>query len=183
YTSILSTIADDTTPKTSGKSIARRNPWFNDGCKEAIANRQRDLRHFKQKPTLSNLGAFKISQAQARYTVRQTRKNSWRDYVSRLNNHTSPKSVWRTNHSRKSKRGGSKGAPSHLSQQNTPITDNFHIANALGDKCSQNSLSGNCYDTFFAHRAKLDQHPLNFKSSNFEEYNTAFSLRTSVISI
>ncbi|OOY59120.1 hypothetical protein BOW04_12345 [Solemya velum gill symbiont] len=72
YTSILLTIADDSIPKTSGKSIAQRNPWFNDDCKEAIAKRKRDLRHFKQEPTSSNLGAFKISRAQARRTVRQT---------------------------------------------------------------------------------------------------------------
>ncbi|OOY71902.1 hypothetical protein, partial [Solemya velum gill symbiont] len=59
YTSILLTIADDSIPKTSGKSIARRNLRFNDDCKEAIAKRKRDLRHFKQEPTSSNLGAFK----------------------------------------------------------------------------------------------------------------------------
>ncbi|WP_143556280.1 hypothetical protein [Solemya velum gill symbiont] len=96
YTSIRLTIADGSIPKTSGKSIAWGNPWFNDDCKEVIAKRKRDLRHFKQEPTSANLGAFQISRAQARRTVCQTRKNSWRDYVSRLNNRTSPKSVWRT---------------------------------------------------------------------------------------
>ncbi|WP_143557734.1 hypothetical protein [Solemya velum gill symbiont] len=96
YTSIRLTIADGSIPKTSGKSIAWGNPWFNDDCKEVIAQRKRDLRHFKQEPTSANLGAFQISRAQARRTVCQTRKNSWRDYVSRLNNRTSPKSVWRT---------------------------------------------------------------------------------------
>ncbi|WP_143556404.1 hypothetical protein [Solemya velum gill symbiont] len=183
YTSILLTIADDSIPKTSGKSIARRNPWFNDDCKEAIAKRKKDLRHFKQQPTSSNLGAFKISQAQARRTVRQTRKNSWRDYVSRLNNRTSPKSVWRTIRSMNGKGGGSKSAPSHLSQQNTPITDTLHIVNALGDTFSQNSSSSNCSDAFSAHRARLEQYPLNFKSSNFEDYNTVSSLHELQISL
>ncbi|WP_144077945.1 hypothetical protein, partial [Solemya velum gill symbiont] len=183
YTSILLTIADDSIPKTSGKSIARRNPWFNDDCKKAIAKRKRNLRHFQQEPTSSNLGAFKISRAQARRTIRQTRKNSWRDYVSRLNNRTSPKSVWRTIRSMNGKGGGSKSAPSHLSQQDTTITDTLHIANALGDKFSQNSSSSNCSDTFSAHRAKLEQHSLNFKSSNFEDYNTVFSLNELQISL
>ncbi|OOZ11790.1 hypothetical protein BOW27_11975 [Solemya velum gill symbiont] len=45
YTSIILTIADDSIPKTSGKSIARRNPWFNDDCKEAIAKYKSDLHH------------------------------------------------------------------------------------------------------------------------------------------
>ncbi|WP_245828671.1 endonuclease/exonuclease/phosphatase family protein [Solemya elarraichensis gill symbiont] len=93
FTTTISYIADQCIPKTSGKSIARRNPWFNDGCKEAIAKRKRDLRHFKHEPTSNNLDTFKISRAKARRTVRQARKNSWRDYVSRLNHRTSPKSV------------------------------------------------------------------------------------------
>ncbi|OOZ57025.1 hypothetical protein, partial [Solemya velum gill symbiont] len=134
YASIFLTLADDSIPKTSGKPIARRNPWFDDDCKEAIAKHKRDLR-----------------------TVRQTRKNSWRDYVSCLNNSTS-KSVWHTICSMNGRGGGSKGAPSHLSQQNTFITDTLHIANALGDKFSQNSSSSNCSDAFSAHRAKLEQH-------------------------
>ncbi|WP_143558037.1 hypothetical protein [Solemya velum gill symbiont] len=143
---------------------------------------QERLTHFKQEPTSSNLGAFKISRAQACRTVRQTRKNSWRDYVSRLNNRTS-KFVWRTIRSMNGKEGGSKGAPSHLSKQNTPITDTLLIANALCDKFSQHSPSSNCSDAFSAHRAKLEQHPLNFKSSNFEYYNTFFRLNELQISL
>ncbi|WP_230209630.1 hypothetical protein, partial [Solemya velum gill symbiont] len=81
--------------------------------------------------------------------------------------------VWRTIRSMNDKGGGSKSAPSHLSQQDTTITDTLHIAklNALGDKFSQNSSSSNCSDAFATHRAKLEQHPLNFKSFNFEDYN------------
>ncbi|OOY96237.1 hypothetical protein BOW19_11605 [Solemya velum gill symbiont] len=54
-TAILPTIADDSITKTSGKSIARGNPWSNDDCKEANANCKRDLRHFKHEPTSFNL--------------------------------------------------------------------------------------------------------------------------------
>ncbi|WP_143556202.1 hypothetical protein [Solemya velum gill symbiont] len=129
YTSILLTIAGNSIPQNLWQFIARRNPWFND--KEAIAKRKRDLRHFKQEPTSSNLDAFKISRARARRTVRQTRKNSWRDYVSGLSIRSSPKSVWRTIRGMNSKGGGRKGAPSHLSQQNTPITDTLHIAKCI----------------------------------------------------
>ncbi|WP_143558935.1 hypothetical protein [Solemya velum gill symbiont] len=79
--------------------------------------------------------------------------------------------------------GGSKGGPIHSSQQNTLITDTLHIANALGDKFSPNSSSSNCSDASSAHRAKLEQHPLNSTFSNFVDYNTFFSLNELQISL
>lgn len=69
---------------------------------------------------------------------------------------------------------GRKSAPSHLSQQSTFIANNPHITSALGDKLSQNSLSSDCSDAFFAQR--LEKHALIFTSSNCGDYNTVCSL-------
>ncbi|OOY58438.1 hypothetical protein BOW02_12425 [Solemya velum gill symbiont] len=63
FTSNILTIAEDCILKTSDKSIARKNLWFNDDCKEVMAERKRDLRNFKHEPISSNLDAFKISRA------------------------------------------------------------------------------------------------------------------------
>ncbi|WP_135568261.1 hypothetical protein [Solemya elarraichensis gill symbiont] len=81
------------------------------------------------------------------------------------------------------KGGGNKTAPSHLSHNNTNITNIDHIANVLGAKFSQNSSPSNCSNAFSTHRAKQEQHPLNFKSSNFEDYNKVFSLQELQISL
>lgn len=56
FTSNLSTIAGNCIPETSGISITRRNPRFNDDCMEDLV--KRDLRHFKHEPTYFNLDAL-----------------------------------------------------------------------------------------------------------------------------
>ncbi|OOY72070.1 hypothetical protein [Solemya velum gill symbiont] len=133
---------------------------------------KKPLHSAKETYGISNVSLLIISQAQARRTVRQTRKNFRRDYVSPLDNRTSPKSVWRTIRSMNGKGGGSNGASSHLSDHNTTIADTLHIAD-IGDKFSHNSSSSSCSDALSAHRAKPEQHPLNFKSSNFD-YNVDY---------
>ena len=68
--------------------------WFNDNCKQSIRDRKKALRIFKQHPTQDNLSSFRIARAKARRIVRQSKKESWQKYVSRLNSRTSVKATW-----------------------------------------------------------------------------------------
>ena len=94
FTSILKDIAEETIPKTSAVPKRFNKPWFSDICKDAIKERNRALERFKREPTEGNLNAYRIARAKARRDIRQTKKTSWRNYVSKMNSQTSVKSVW-----------------------------------------------------------------------------------------
>ena len=49
---------------------------------------------FNLRPTQENLSKFKIARAKARRTIKQSKRASWRQYVSRLNSRSSVKKTW-----------------------------------------------------------------------------------------
>ena len=79
FTSLLYSAAEKSNSKHPNK------PWFNDDCKKAIAERKSVLRQFNLRPTEENLSKFKVTRAKARRTIKQSKRASWRQYVSRLN--------------------------------------------------------------------------------------------------
>jgi hypothetical protein len=60
-------------------------------------------RRFGKHPTSDNLGNFRIFRAKARRTLKQNRRNSWRNFVSKLNCHTPMNKVWNIVHKIKGK--------------------------------------------------------------------------------
>ena len=94
FASILINIAEETVPKTSTKSTKAKKPWFTDDCKTAIKQRKGALRQFNNRPTHDNLNNYRIFRAKARRTIKESKKKSWKQYVSKLNSRTSIKKVW-----------------------------------------------------------------------------------------
>ena len=78
-------IDDKTIPKTSTNPKYPGKQWFNDDCKDVIKNRKTAERQFGKHPTSNNLGNFRIFRANARRTIKQNRRISWRNFVSKLN--------------------------------------------------------------------------------------------------
>ena len=91
FTSLLYSAAEKSIPRTSINPKHPNTPWFNDDCKKAIAERKSVLRQFNLRPTQENLSKFKIARAKARRTIKQSKRASWRQFVSRLNFRSSVK--------------------------------------------------------------------------------------------
>jgi hypothetical protein len=53
-----------------------------------------DFWNFEKHPTSDNLGNIHIFRAKARRTLKQNRRTSWRNFVSKLNCHTPMNKVW-----------------------------------------------------------------------------------------
>ena len=85
FTSILHDVAEQAIPKTATDPKRFNKPWFNEDCKSAIKNRNNALRHLERVPTMENVASYQMARAQARRTIRQAKKSSWREYVSRIN--------------------------------------------------------------------------------------------------
>ena len=71
----------------------RDRPWFSKECKLAIRLRRAALQKFNAEPTTSNLISFKFHRANARKIIKEAKKISWQNYVSRLNNSSNIKTV------------------------------------------------------------------------------------------
>ena len=52
------------------------------------------MRQFNTRPLHQNLENFRVFRAKARRTIRESKRKSWKQYVSRLNSRTSIKKVW-----------------------------------------------------------------------------------------
>ena len=94
FTTILYKIAERTMPKTSTKTKKTIKPWLNDDCKTSIQKRRQALRQFNTRPMHQNLENFRVFRAKARRTIRDSKRKSWKPYVSKLNSRTSIKQVW-----------------------------------------------------------------------------------------
>jgi hypothetical protein len=94
FTNILVQIANNSIPKTKITVHQKNKPWFNKDCKAAINERVAALQKFKRNPSANNLDSYKMARAKARRTIRTNKRDSWRQYVSRLNHKTPLKKVW-----------------------------------------------------------------------------------------
>ena len=176
FTQILQAIAEETIPKSKNKPTRIFYPWFNEQCKEAIKHRKKALLHFKRNPIGQNLYLFKIAAAKARRTIRQAKRDSWREYVSKLNNRTPIGQTW--NIVRKIS-GKYKTTPLKYlnAKNNSQATTPFDIANTLGESFQENSSSQHYSPTFQKYKTKTERHKINFKSSNSEDYNKNFTIK------
>ena len=141
FTSLLYSAAEKWIPRTSANPKHPNKPWFNDDCKKAIAERKSVLRQFNLRPTQGNLSKFKIARAKARRTIKQSKRASWRQYVSRLNSRSSVKKTW--DMIRKISGKNSSLNVGHLNVGDDVVTSKTDIADALADTFAEKSSSSN----------------------------------------
>ena len=173
FTTKLNEIAHKTIPKTSGKLAMRQRPWFNDDCKLAITNRQKALNKYLADPNQSNLDTFRIFRAKARRTIKTCKRDSWRSYVSKLNNSTPSKKVWEM-----VKRISGKHQPTgihHLVVNNNKIENPQDIANAIASQLAYNSSAKHLTKNFQKFKTQQEKNPIRLQSDNTEPYNQPFS--------
>ena len=78
---------DKCIPKTS-TNPKKSNPWYNNDCKNAVRQRKQALSKFCKYPTGAKLKNVKVQRAKARRTIKSAKRNTWKSYVSKLNNKT-----------------------------------------------------------------------------------------------
>ena len=135
FTTTLHQLAIKTIPRTSIKSKKKKKPWINGDCKTSIQKRKQALRQFNARPLYQNLENFRVFRAKARRTIRESKRKSWKQYVSRLNSRTSIKKVW--DMVRKIQGKGKSTSVNHLKKNNDNITSKKDIANTLADSFSK----------------------------------------------
>ena len=107
------------------------------------------------------------------YTVKNTKRNCWRQFCSNLNSKTS-KTVWKA--IRKLKGKNSSNSIGHLLVHDHLITDKQSVASSLA-RCLAETSSFLHYSAQFQKlKRTTESKPLKFQSSNMENYNLPFSM-------
>ena len=175
FTSLLYSAAEKSVPRTSTNPKHPNKPWFNDECKQVIEERKSILRQFNLRPTQENLSKFKIARAKARRTIKQSKRASWRQYVSRLNSRSSVKKTW--DMIRKINGKNSSFNIGHLNVGDYVVASKADIADVLADTFAEKSSSANYSTAFQKFQNFKEKTKLNFKSNNDELYNKDFTIK------
>ncbi|KAG1674651.1 Heat shock protein cognate 4 [Nymphon striatum] len=175
FITILLEVAEISIPKTSQYPKRFNKPWFNKDCKDAVRERKRLLRKFSLRPTSDNLSSYRQAAAAARRTIRQAKRESWRQYVSKLNSQSSIKSAW--DRLRKIRGKGTSDGYKHLNVGGTAITSH-HVGisgNEKADFAAKSALSlpskwdGEINNKLHAIKPKLGEWALAYRKSRKEE--------------
>ena len=174
-TSCLTEAANTAIPKSSTNPRHANKPWFTEECRNAVRERKRALSKFTRQPTHANLVAYRASRARARCVIKESKKSSWKQYVSKLNSRSSVKRVW--DMIRKISGKQSRSTSTHLKKADgTEANDRYDIANTLAAGFEENSSSQHYTEKFQRFKAVKEQKPHNFSSGNLESYNELFTL-------
>ena len=166
FTAKLHNIADKSIPKTSTVPKKLDKPWFDEDWRMVIDTRKKSLQKFKKHPTRQNLDGYKKDYAKARRTISEAKRQSWRAYVSTLNNNTSAKHTWQM-----------------LRRISGKRKDKTDIAETLATSFAAKSSPDHYQEKFREIRDKEKEHTLDFESDNDEKYNVNFSKRELIKSI
>ncbi len=174
FTNILFNIAIAAIPRSTATIRKLCKSWFNTACKVAIKVRKKALRIYKKYPTQRNLDLFRIARGNARRICRATKRETWHNYVSRLNSRTSVKATW--DMVRKISGKFIPSSVSHLQVGGVSVRDSQGISNALASSFAYNSSSDNCTPAFRRFKTQSERVKLSFRSDNSEYYNEEFSM-------
>ena len=84
FSEALIKIAETCIPKTSGKPRKPSKPWFDDACKEQLAERNSALSKLKSCVSNDNISNFREARAQTRRFIHRRKREMWQQYVSKI---------------------------------------------------------------------------------------------------
>ena len=124
-------------------------------AKKAVKARQNAMDKCRTNPTSDNINEYKNCRANARKVIKESKRTSWHEYVSKLNVKTPAKKVWEM--IRKISGKQSNTTMHHLENNDgTKITERVDIANRLAHEFQQQQLQ---------------------YTDNSENYNVQFTIR------
>ena len=149
--------------------------WFSEECQKAIALKKKALRKFVNTKSDEDLKSFKIARANSRRVLRESKRNSFKKYISKINNQTPLGKVWKM--VKKLRGTQDNNSIKHLNLPDGSVAETAtDISNSLAQTFSKNSSSDNFSKNFASFKTKTESVPLDFKSEENETYNTPFTM-------
>ncbi|GFO15027.1 RNA-directed DNA polymerase from mobile element jockey [Plakobranchus ocellatus] len=164
-----------------GTKNKTRVPWFTQECRQALLERKKAQRKYFKMSSFENFVNLKKQKAKAKFVFKNSKKQSWKTYVSSLNYNTSSKTVWK----KIRKIQGKNCAPScHLKKDGQIISNLKDYAVHLAETFSNNTSSENYAKKFQQTKQRGEKQNLIFLSEDNEPYNILFlmaELKNSIV--
>ena len=169
-------IATETIPQTSPfHQYKTSKPWWDDECQQIKRERNQAVRIADANPTMNNRIRAKYLSAIAKRTFKSKKRESWRNYVSKINSNTRSKQVW--DMVRKIS-GKNSNLPSfHIKDGEKVLTNPVKIAEKFGQTYEDKSSSLNYSDSFQNIKNNAEGNCLDFSTTQNFSYNRKFRLR------
>ena len=133
FSNLLMNIASDSIPKIS--TVPRiKKPWFTQICKDSVKQRIKAEKYFRLHTSPANLNLYKQLQAKTRHTIENEKRQSWRNFITKINSRTPMSKVW--NMIQCIKCNGTNNTIKHLNCDDI-LTSKKDIANALEKSMSK----------------------------------------------
>lgn len=151
-TDLILQTANETIPKTSGKPIRKQLPWWNEECKRAHKLYRHAFSKYKRHPSTENHIEYKRTRAKARRIYKESKRQSWIDFISSINSASNPTDNWKKI---KAINGCHKPfiKPMFMLHNRRITSSNEEIANILALTFANNSNDSNFNDEFLTYKA------------------------------
>ena len=166
--------AQKTIPRTSGKFKRRPVPWWNLQCRIARKAMRAAFTRYRKNQCSYYLICFKKARARFRYQVKQAKRQSWVDFISKINWKTSLSEVW--NKIRKITGKYVPTAPPVLKINGNLVTKPEDVSEAFANHFAKVS-SKNPDSPYCQERIQEENKILDFTSLRSESYNLPFTLQ------
>ena len=177
FTTTILRAAYTAIPRTSRPYTSKCVPWWNSDCTKALRLKRAAWNSYRYKRgtphQLSALISFKRASAHLRRTIKNSKTNSWQNYVSSITSSTSISAVWRRIHKLSGKHPPHPAPVLHI--RDILISEPVEVANELGNYFSQVSSGSHLSPHFSSIKTIKERTPITFTLSSDESYNAPFS--------
>ena len=160
-------------PMTSGKRNKPSKPWWNNECRDAVKERKRALDSVRRTPSRGNIIRYQRAKAQCRYTCKQARTESLKQFISTLTTKTPIKKVFK----KVNKLNNSNTQAPIISLQNgNDITSNpAEVGEILANNFASVSAESGYSLEFQRYKLTQERRKINFKTNSNFSYNDPIS--------
>lgn len=173
--SLISGAADAAIPKSSGRPIRHRVPWWTEAIGAANLVRKRALRRFQHTSALADRISYNRCTAIAKNLKFNAKRHSWQTFVSSINVHTPMSKIW--SNIRKISGKYQIQPPPTLHTPAGLTSDPAEVAELLAQHYQRTSSSTNYSDLFLPIKAHAEQTTLDFSTEDALHYNAPITIR------
>ena len=166
---LITAAASGSIPLTSGRVSKPPLPWWSEDIANCRQWRKRAERRLKRNFSIINKISYNRAKAKCTYLCNEARRESWRHFLSSINQYTSMNKIWK----KVMKISGK------FSQTPTPILEvddriiqhPNEVAEILANSFSNVSNNRNYSPEFLRHKIQEEQRRINFENADHLDYN------------
>ena len=162
-------------PVTGRRKSRHQNMWWNDECRRAVARRKRALMRYKRCVCQAHLTELQRERAITQRVIRQTKRQSWNDYINSFTVSTPISRIWNMVRSFNNTRHTAPSLPVIL-HNGERFDSPDDVVRLFGEYFSSLSKSTNYRQAFQIREHALRNREVDFSSSNDEVYNSEFKI-------